>query len=177
MPDIETTTRRATAADAEAVSHLASALFPLGCPANTRPEDLADFISRELTAKRFAEMIADPSVVILVAGTESQLAGFAMIARSAPGRPGPEYPRDELRKFYVRPVYHGRGVAQALMESTLAMVEDDGDGELWLSVFSGNARAIRFYQRWGFRITGTRDFLVGADPQKDYLMQRRPCSC
>jgi hypothetical protein len=37
---------------------------------------------------------------------------------------------------------------------------------------SAHTRAISFYERWGFHITGTHHFLAGNDYQKDYLMQR-----
>lgn len=173
MPEVEFDIGRATAADAPALARLSAELFPLGCPANTRPEDLADFISRELTPERFLALMEEELNAILVVRIAKQLAGYALVARDGTGRPEPSYPRVELRKFYIDPAYHGRGVANALMQSALARADDDGDGALWLSVFSGNPRAIAFYQRWGFRITGTHYFLVGADYQKDYLMQRR----
>jgi len=41
---------------------------------------------------------------------------------------------------------------------------------LWLSAFSENGRAIAFYTRWGFRIAGEHDFVVGNDRQRDYVM-------
>jgi diamine N-acetyltransferase len=173
MQELETQIRRATAADAEALSRLSAAVFPLGCPADTRPEDLAAFINRELTPERFAALLEDERNAILVVRIADQLAGYALVAWDGSGRPEPSYPLVELRRFYLDAVWHGRGVANALMQAALAIAEDEGDGAAWLSVFSGNPRAIRFYERWGFRITGTHHFLVGTDYQQDYLMQRQ----
>jgi len=45
---------------------------------------------------------------------------------------------------------------------------------VWLSVYSENPRAIAFYKKWGFHIAGSQEFLVGADPQQDFLMRRDP---
>jgi diamine N-acetyltransferase len=173
MPELETRISLATVDDAQALSRLSAALFPLGCPANTKPEDLAAFIHRELTPERFVALLEDERNRILVVKVASELAGYAMVARDGSGRPDPSYPLAEVRKFYVDPAWHGRGVANALMQEALAIAEREGDGAAWLSVFSGNPRAISFYERWGFRITGTHHFSVGTDYQKDYLMQRR----
>jgi diamine N-acetyltransferase len=173
MPQLETEIGRATIADASALSRLSAAIFPLGCPAETRPEDLADFIGRELTPERFLAVIEDDRNVILTVKIASQLAGYAFLARDGSSRPEPAYPEWELRRFYIDTPWHGQGVAHALMQPALDVAEEAGDGSLWLSVFSGNPRAIAFYQGWGFRITGTHRFLVGSDYQKDYLMQRR----
>ena len=35
-----------------------------------------------------------------------------------------------------------------------------------------NARAIAFYERWGFRIVGDHIFQLGADAQRDLIMER-----
>jgi len=174
MPELEAQIRRATTADAEALASISAALFPLGCPANTKPEDLAEYIRQELTAERFRALLEDDRNVVLAVSISNRLAGYALISRgSAP--PHLQVPAElELRKFYIDAAYHGRGVADALMEKVLATVANEREGTLWLSVFSGNERAISFYKKWGFRIAGTQDFLVGADCQQDYLMQRAP---
>ena len=185
MTEPEAQISRATTADAQALSHLSAALFPLGCPANTKPEDLAEYIGKELTPQRFRVLLEDDRNAILIANIEGKLAGYALVARgSAPPRMQ-STAQLELRKFYIDAAYHGRGVANTLMKKVPAIAAEGRDGTLWLSVFSGNQRAISFYKKWGFRIAGTQNFLVGADSQQDYLMQQetaigakedRPCN-
>lgn len=51
--------------------------------------------------------------------------------------------------MYLRAAYRGAGVADALMSALL----DEARGRVLmvtLSVIHGNARAVRFYERWGF---------------------------
>jgi ribosomal protein S18 acetylase RimI-like enzyme len=161
---------RATLADALALSVLSAAVFPLGCPANTPPQDLADYISREHTPERYRAMLQDGRFAILMAKVANDLAGLALLAK-APS-PAATQPSSalELRRFYIDSSYHGRGVANVLMEAVLALAAERGEPSLWLSAFSGNGRAIAFYKRWGFRIAGEHDFIVGTDRQRDYLM-------
>jgi hypothetical protein len=49
MSELNTCILRATSGDANALSRLSASVFPLGCPANTKPEDLAEYISQHLT--------------------------------------------------------------------------------------------------------------------------------
>ena len=42
---------------------------------------------------------------------------------------------------------------------------------IWLGVWERNERAIRFYEKWGFREAGTHDFILGNDVQNDLIME------
>jgi diamine N-acetyltransferase len=170
MIDLKVQICHATAGDAPALSRLSAALFPLGCPANTRLEDLAEYINKELTPERFRAMVEDNSIVILAVKVANKLAGYALIARASAPSQIRSSARLELRKFYIDVAYHGRGVADTLMKEVLAVTADRSQGAIWLTVFSGNDRAISFYKKWGFKIAGTQIFTVGADGQEDYLM-------
>jgi len=57
----------------------------------------------------------------------------------------------ELYALYVRAAYYGTGVGYALFEQAV------GDRSCYLWVLAGNDRAIRFYERQGFRLDGTQD--------------------
>ena len=57
----------------------------------------------------------------------------------------------ELYALYVRARYYGTGVGYALLEQAI------GDRAAYLWVLAGNERAIRFYERQGFRLDGTED--------------------
>lgn len=175
MLELDARIFRAGAGDASALARLSAALFPLGCPANTPPEDLADYIRRELTPERFRLLLEDERNLLLMANVSGDLAGYALIMPAPSPAHIPSVPY-ELRKFYMDPAWHGRGVAHALMEELLAQAAERGYDPLWLSVFSENQRAMSFYARWGFEIAGTQEFLVGSDRQKDFLMVREAAS-
>ena len=170
MLDLQPQILHATLDDAQALSALSAAVFPLGCPANTPPQDLADYISREHTPQRYQAMLRDDRFTILIAKVAGTLAGLALLAQAAAPKEMQFACTLELRRFYIDPAYHGRGVANVLMNEVLILVASRGEGSLWLSAFSENGRAIAFYTRWGFRIAGEHDFVVGNDRQRDYVM-------
>ena len=97
-----------------------------------------------------------------------------VVARRSPHPNLPAPAPAEFRKLYVDPVYHGTGLASALIHCALSILSAEGPRPIWLSVFSQNSRAISFYKKWGFQIAGTQEFIVGTDRQQDFLMQRDP---
>jgi ribosomal protein S18 acetylase RimI-like enzyme len=178
--------RCATPADAAALSDFAAAVFPLGCP-ETAPEDLAAYISTELTPSRFLALIEDPNIIVLLddayeavspleAGSQptfqKRIVAYMVVARRSPHPSLPAPAPAEFRKLYLDPAYHGTGLADALLHCALSILSAEGPRPIWLSVFSRNPRAIAFYKKWGFQVAGTQEFLVGTDRQKDFLMHR-----
>jgi ribosomal protein S18 acetylase RimI-like enzyme len=43
---------------------------------------------------------------------------------------------------------------------------------MWLGVNSQNAKAIRFYEKSGFRKVGTKSFTRGTTVEHDFVMER-----
>ncbi|MBV9496282.1 MAG: GNAT family N-acetyltransferase [Acidobacteria bacterium] len=79
----------------------------------------------------------------------------------------------ELARFYVDRGFHGRGIAQQLMEAVRNAARNLGGETLWLGVWEHNPRAIRFYEKCGFEDVGSHGFFVGSDLQTDRVMVDR----
>jgi len=189
--------RPADHSDAAALAALAAVTFPLACPPTTTPESIADFISRNLTAERFAEYLADPTRTLFVAipdaATEAGaalaaspeiaatggLVGWSMLIATEGGEPSDadaaaavsQRPAIELSKMYAHPAAHGSGIAGELMRATLDEAARGEASVVWLGVNQENARAIRFYEKHGFRIVGRKRFLVGDRWEHDYVLE------
>ncbi|WP_024796869.1 GNAT family N-acetyltransferase [Tomitella biformata] len=163
--------------DADALAALAADTFPLACPPNTRPEDIASFIADVLSPASFAEYLADPDRSILLAAEGTQAVGYAMVVL---GEPSDEEVRAALTvrpticlsKFYLRQSAHGNGLAHALMRAVLEQSAERGAAGIWLGVNQQNSRAQAFYRRNGFRAVGVKSFLVGSEIHEDFTMER-----
>jgi ribosomal protein S18 acetylase RimI-like enzyme len=78
----------------------------------------------------------------------------------------------ELSKCYVHPEHHGLGAAAELMHASLQAAAAAGGAAAWLGVNSQNARAIRFYEKSGFRKVGTKSFTLGSTVEHDFILER-----
>jgi ribosomal protein S18 acetylase RimI-like enzyme len=81
-------------------------------------------------------------------------------------------PSTELSKCYVHPDHHGLGAAAELMHASIAEAAAAGARGLWLGVNELNARAIRFYEKSGFRKVGTKSFRLGSSVEHDLVLER-----
>lgn len=160
--------RRPAPRDAEALSHFAGRIFPLGGRPGADPAHIAAYIAGHLTPEHLRAGMADPAMTMFLAEIETEIVGYAALIRDSLHPQLSAQYTNELHKLYVDAAHHGRGVADAL---TAALLEQ-ANAPVWLTVFSENPRAVRFYQRWGFQIAGRQEFLVGDDRQQDFLMVR-----
>ncbi|HYL97985.1 MAG TPA: GNAT family N-acetyltransferase, partial [Blastocatellia bacterium] len=78
----------------------------------------------------------------------------------------------EIVRFYVDVFWYGSGLSQKLMDEVIRRATAAGHDVMWLGVWEHNARAIAFYQKWGFKIVGNKPFLLGSDLQSDHIMKR-----
>ncbi len=167
--------RDAVASDAQALSSFAAALFRETYRPTAAAVDLEAYVARHFRPEVQAMEIAAPDGRTLIAEVDGELGGYAQLQTGSPpplvqgcgGAPGLAV---EIRRFYVAPRWHGRGVAQQLMAACLETRQDGRP--FWLGVFTHNARAIAFYSRCGFRIVGDTTFYMGATPERDHVMVR-----
>lgn len=171
MPDPEHI-RRAILEDAPALSSLAARLFYETYVGQNRAEDMEAYISGHFSPAKQAEELADPAFLALLVTVEEDLAGYACL-RTGPAPEGvPPGTPMEVARFYVDSRWQGRGLAPRLMDACVSEAQSSGCDVLWLGVWKENARAIRFYEKQGFRVAGTLLFQLGGDLQEDHLMVR-----
>ena len=97
-----------------------------------------DFYFQELTVSHRAAQLQD-KIGTLWVYDDGVVKGFVMAADG------------EIQKLFVEPVLQGMGIGAALLEYAMA---ETGAKKLW--ALEKNVRAIRFYQRHGFALTGDR---------------------
>jgi len=162
--------RRAQPADAGDLARFgARTFFETYADAND-PADMAQHLSAKYSEAIQGREIRNPLATYLLAELDGALAGYAyLLFEHAPENVTLDRPV-ELVRFYVAREWHGRGVAQALMEACVVEARRRSGRTLWLAVWQENARAIAFYRKAGFDHTGTVHFKLGSQLQDDHLM-------
>ena len=173
--------RPATLADAPRLSRLGAATFRETFERENTPEDMARYLAAAFTPERQAAEIDDPARTVLLAehrapsgdaDDAAELVGYVhLVAGPAPEAvrgPGPL----ELKRLYVARAWHGRGVAQTLMDAAIDAARARGAETLWLGVWERNPRAAAFYRKYGFTRVGEHTFVLGADAQTDWVLAR-----
>jgi ribosomal protein S18 acetylase RimI-like enzyme len=166
------TIRRATADDAGLLSELARKIFfdTFG-PGNT-PENMAIHARKSYSREIQLRELNDESLTYLIAESDGEPAGFAMIGRPRSRSCDTFTAPIELFRFYVDERWHGKGVAQPMMRACEEEAVRRGGRTICLNVWEHNPRAIRYYEKIGFRKEGTVPYILGNEVQTDWVMVR-----
>lgn len=161
--------RRGTAADIAAIDGVFREAFCDTFAHLYRAEDLAAFLG-QFTDEAWALEIGDQSYAFCLAEVEGRPVGFVKLG--PPALPvEPSGPAIELRQIYVLRPWQGTGIATQLTEWAIAEARLRGAGEIYLTVYTDNYRARRFYERYGFEYVGPYHFMVGEQADEDLIMR------
>ena len=163
--------RVAAPADAEALAELGARTFTHTFGHLYQPGDLELFLQNH-SPENWGKELNDPAFEVMVAERDGQPVGYAKLG--PPHLPfEPRGEAAELRQLYVIEEMKGQGVADALMRWVIDRARDKRADYLYLSVFTENHRARRFYEKYGFEPEGTYAFMVGAHADEDIVMRLR----
>ena len=161
--------RNAGPDDAAALAELGAATFVDTFGHLYQPDDLAMFLQSH-TAEAWAKELADQAFAVRVAEADGGLVGYAKLG--PPHLPfEPRGEAAELRQLYVIEAAKGAGIARALIEWVIDRARDRRVDHLYLSVFTENHRARRFYAKYGFEEEGKYAFMVGNHADEDIVMR------
>jgi diamine N-acetyltransferase len=164
--------RKATRNDARELSQIAEEVFRATFGLANSAEDMKLHCEKSYSEASQASEISDPNMCTLVSQHDGKLVGFAQLRWGrAPACVLAKSPA-EIFRLYVVAAWHGRGIAQTLMDASLEEMKRRGADIAWLGVWERNSRAISFYGKCGFVEVGAHDFLLGEDLQRDIVMVR-----
>jgi GNAT superfamily N-acetyltransferase len=147
MTDGAFTVRKADASDAGGIRACLQAAFE---PYRESYTDAA-FEDTVLSAEKVHDRLADMTLFVAV-GSAGEIIGTVGSKNAGEGR-------GHIRGMAVHPDFLGRGVGQELLERAEAEVRGEGCSRMSLNTTEPLQRATRFYERNGFRPSGTvRDF-------------------
>lgn len=76
----------------------------------------------------------------------------------------------EIQRIYVSPSCQGKGLGNLLLTFSEQFAVEKGLDFIWLGVWEHNANAIGFYEKNGYFITSSHEFVFGDEVQTDFIM-------
>lgn len=162
--------RDATPGDGIALDAMARTIWIETFGDSASPENVATYLAQAYgpEGKLIADLNSGASR-FHIATEGDAVVGYAKI--NAPWLPDAEPGAVQLSQLYVASEWHGRGIAQVLMDWTIASARAQGASALLLTVWEKNHRARRFYDKLGFVHIGDYAFPVGDQIDTDHVMR------
>ena len=166
------TIRQATLDDAARFSAIAESTFVDTFGPDNTPADMALYCAQAFRTDIQRDELAEARHTVMLAEQRGETVGYAMLRVEN----APECVSDpaaiEIVRLYAAAHLVGKGIGRALMQRSLDLAAERGHRTVWLGVWERNARAIAFYEKWGFIDVGTKAFVFGTDHQTDRVMMR-----
>lgn len=178
LPNI--TIQRASDDDALRLSIFAGETFAQTFGHLYPAEDTAKFLETDYSEAVYLKYIQDAKFGVWIAtfsanaGTsvslESSITGYVMCGSSS--LPRTDSLSGEVKKLYVDKAYFGKGLANVLFETGVAWLREEYSGHpIYISVYSENFRAIKFYNRYKFEFHDEYLYEVGANRDREFILR------
>lgn len=168
--------RQATLTDLDLLSQLGRRTFFDAFADDNDPGDMAEYLAKAFAPETIRAQLSAPEGIcfLIFAGSSpaDPAVGYAYLLghTSEEGVVG-AHPI-QLVRLYVEQFAIGKGYGSQLMQTCLNYAAQRGFDTIWLGVWEYNFRALKFYDRWGFREVGTQPFVLGSDIQTDKVLMR-----
>lgn len=134
--------------------------------------DLAAHLDKTFGIEATRAALAEPGAAWWVAERDGDLLAFAVAGPNGLPHPDARPSHAELRRLYVDRSAQGLGLGTALLTRALDWMENNGDGPLWIGVWSGNLKARKLYAAHGFEKVGEYRYPVGAWLDDEFILRR-----
>ena len=127
------------------------------------PQDLLNYYDLTFSVDKIEKSLDKPDNVFWIAFVNRLPVGYAKLKLNS----GSEFINSDsvcqLQKIYVLKDFLSTGIGYKLQEQLLDKAKELKFEQIWLSVLNDNERAIRFYEKNGFRGIGNHDFQIGKE--------------
>jgi ribosomal protein S18 acetylase RimI-like enzyme len=166
---MEITIRKIEPAEASVLSTIAKQSFYDTFAGTCTEEDMNGFLEEYFNEPRIKAELDDADSFNLFAIVNNVPAGYIRFKEDYESFPYmKKWKAIELKRLYLLKEFHGKGIAQQLMEVFMNYAVQNNYEVAWLGVWEYNFRAQKFYNKYGFEDSGFgHPFPIGNTPQTD----------
>jgi ribosomal protein S18 acetylase RimI-like enzyme len=125
-------------------------------------EVMQEYVDRSFSEQACRTELSNPGNVFYGAFHNSELVGYSKVILSTPHPAVTLQPVTKLERLYLLEEFHGLKLGQQLLQQAIAFSKAAGEKGVWLDVWKGNEKAIRFYQKHRFEIIAESNFALTA---------------
>jgi ribosomal protein S18 acetylase RimI-like enzyme len=164
--------RTCIAGDEQALALVGQATFLETFAGIINGGDILSHCTHQHSTSVYRDWLEKENVRTWIAEAEPGNAPVGYLVLTPPNLPVADLRNDdfEIKRIYLLHRFQGAGLGKRLMNEAETFAHSRGCRRLLLGVYSLNAQAIAFYEGYGFKRIGTRDFKVGDNLYHDIVL-------
>lgn len=133
-------------------------------------ENMDAYMDKAFTTENLLKELERENSEFYFVKDDDKLAGYFKINRKDAQTEFKDDTSLEIERIYIDAGHQGNGWGTEMINRIKVIAVSEGIRYIWLGVWEKNPDAIRFYQRNGFDIFSSHEFIMGDEIQIDQLM-------
>ncbi|MFN3918485.1 MAG: GNAT family N-acetyltransferase [Flavobacteriales bacterium] len=152
--------RKASFVDSVILAEIGKLSFVQSHGTSAAPEEIEKYIQKHMSEEVFKAELANPLHGYHILEYNGEPVGYSKIILDADHKDISMKGLTKLERIYLLEKFHGLKLGHRLFEYNLQLSKAAGQVGMWLFVWVKNTKAINFYIRLGFEISGSHDFQI-----------------
>ncbi|MBL7740646.1 MAG: GNAT family N-acetyltransferase [Chitinophagaceae bacterium] len=146
--------------DASLLSEIATLTFIESHGHSAKPEDINAYVTAKYSRNAFEKELTDAKNTYHILYHDQRPAGYSKIIFDSPYTGSPISNITKLERIYLLKEFYNLQLGSQLFQFNVDLSKRNNQLGIWLYVWKENTRAVDFYKRKGFLITGSHDFKI-----------------
>ncbi|MFM6924907.1 MAG: GNAT family N-acetyltransferase [Ferruginibacter sp.] len=151
---------RATAIDANTIVDIGLVSVEEAHRGSCSAEELNEYLQKHYNSEAIGAELGDEKNIYHVVKADGEPAGFSKIVLNAIHPDIEQTHVTKLDRIYLLSKFFNLRLGYELLQFNIGCAKANGQAGIWLYTWTGNTRAINFYQKNGFIVIGSHHFKV-----------------
>ncbi|MFN0212755.1 MAG: GNAT family N-acetyltransferase [Saprospiraceae bacterium] len=163
----------ANSEDLEPLRSFAERTFRIAFQADNDPERFEEYCAKAFSTAQFMEELGHIGSKFWLGWKGETLAVYLKLNFDTHPEELGSQQTVQVERLYVEPSLQSNRIGEQMLYFACKQAQEAKADWIWLSVWQENPPALRFYERFGFEIFGTKTFWLGDEAQTDWLVRKK----
>lgn len=163
--------RKVTITDLKILKEIGERTFIETFASENSSENMTEYLESAFTTEKLISELTNINSEFYFAEIEQEVVGYLKVNFNDSQTELKVSNALEIERIYVLKEFHGKNVGQILYDKAIEIAKYKSLNNVWLGVWEQNPRAIRFYEKNGFKVFDKHIFKLGEDEQTDIMMK------
>jgi ribosomal protein S18 acetylase RimI-like enzyme len=149
-----------SSSEVESLADLSRKTFLESHGHSANAEDIKHYVDTHFNIDKLSQALQDPNIYFSKIFVQDQLAGYSKLIINFPNPLIHLRPIAKFERLYLLRDFYGMQLGNHLLAHNADIAISKLQQALWLFVWTENIKALKFYQKSGFKIVGEHDFKI-----------------